>query len=328
VIQFSIILPVRNGGDYIKKSVASILSQSVPDFNLIILDSGSSDGTVEWVASLKDPRIIFYPSDKPLSIEENWGRIKYITRNEWMTIIGHDDLLSPDYLEIMKGLIEEYPDASLYAPHLDYIDADGNVIRTSKPMPAKQSGTDFLEKILQNKIGAVGLMMRSAHYDSVGGVPLYPGLMFADFPLWIEMTRISYKATAPESCMSYRVHKKSTTALAGDEKYNIAYELYIKYLASLKKIDSTFNRVINENAKHLIRLRCSEFSKRLLGIEKKDRKVFSTVASLVKRHKEYADLLIDNNSFDPSGDFKIRMAKILDSTAAGRFLYKLFRPLL
>ena len=321
MIQFSIILPVRNGGEYIKECVTSILSQSVPDFNLILLDSGSTDGTIEWITSLKDPRIVFYPSDKPLSIEENWGRIKTIPRNEWMTIIGHDDLLHPDYIKIMKALILEQPDASLYAPHFNFIDAAGNVIRTSKAMPPVQTGQQLLEKFLSQEIDAVGLVMRSKDYDAVGGIPLYPGLLFADFPLWVELTRIAYKATAAQSCLSYRVHHNSTTATSVNEKYHSAYELYINYLAGLKSQDAEFNEVINKNVVLLLRSRCIEFSKKLLGIPKKDRKTFATVAALVQAHKKYADLLIDNNTFDPSSLFKIRLAKLIYSTAASRNLY-------
>jgi glycosyltransferase involved in cell wall biosynthesis len=84
--QFSIILPVRNGGEYIKTCVQSILSQTITDFNLSILDSGSNDGTIEWLATINDPRVNIYLSDEPLTITQNWDRIKSIPRKEWMTI--------------------------------------------------------------------------------------------------------------------------------------------------------------------------------------------------------------------------------------------------
>src|ERR1700712_5266715 len=98
---FSIVLPVRNGGEYLKECVNSILAQTVSAFNLIILDSGSTDGTIAWLKTLNNERIIIHLSEKALSITENWDRIKTIPRNEWMTIIGHDDILYPDYLETM-----------------------------------------------------------------------------------------------------------------------------------------------------------------------------------------------------------------------------------
>jgi glycosyltransferase involved in cell wall biosynthesis len=48
-VKFSIILPVKNGGEYVKECVQSILAQSCPDFNLHILENCSTDGTAEWL---------------------------------------------------------------------------------------------------------------------------------------------------------------------------------------------------------------------------------------------------------------------------------------
>src|SRR6476660_6078686 len=111
LLKYSIILPVRNGGEYVKECVHSLLSQSLDNYNIIILDSGSTDGTTEWIKSLDNRKIIYYPSGKDLSIEQNWARIKDVTKNEFMTMIGYDDLLHPGYLKEMDELINKYPDA-------------------------------------------------------------------------------------------------------------------------------------------------------------------------------------------------------------------------
>ena len=99
--KYSIILPVRNGGQYVKECVQSILSQTITDFNLHILDNCSTDGTTEWIQSIKDDRIKVFLAERPLSIEENWARIIAIPKNEFITVIGHDDLLDPNYLGVM-----------------------------------------------------------------------------------------------------------------------------------------------------------------------------------------------------------------------------------
>ena len=83
--KYSVILPVRNGGEYVKESVNSVLAQYYSDFNFIILDNCSTDGTFEWLQSLTDERIILYPSDKSLTIEQNWARVLTIPKNEFIT---------------------------------------------------------------------------------------------------------------------------------------------------------------------------------------------------------------------------------------------------
>src|SRR5579872_3781791 len=95
VAKYSIILPVRNGGHYVKACVGSILAQTFVDFELLVLDNCSTDGTTEWLSTLKDPRIMIFPAEKPLTIEENWGRITRIPKKEFITLIGHDDILYP-----------------------------------------------------------------------------------------------------------------------------------------------------------------------------------------------------------------------------------------
>src|SRR4030095_13566809 len=107
-MKFSIILPVKNGGGYVKECVQSILNQTYTGFNLHILENCSTDGTAQWLQTLKDERIIVYPADKPLSREENWGRILEMAKNDYITMIGHDDLLDKNYLEVLNELILKY----------------------------------------------------------------------------------------------------------------------------------------------------------------------------------------------------------------------------
>ena len=122
-MKYSIILPVRNGGEYVKECVNSILTQSLNSFNLLILDNCSTDGTFEWIISLNDARIKIYPAAKSLSIEENWDRIKSLPKNEFITLIGHDDILDKHYLEVMDRLISKHSSnaVTLYAKRVKLI---------------------------------------------------------------------------------------------------------------------------------------------------------------------------------------------------------------
>src|SRR5882672_11129565 len=167
-MRFSIILPVRNGGHYVKECVASIQAQTLADFHLLILDNCSTDGTLQWLQSLGDSRIRIYPADRPLTIEENWGRITSIPKNEFITLIGHDDILDPHYLAVMDRLILQHPRASLYQAHFRYIDSKGETLKLCKPMDERQSPVEFLSFFLNGIIDTMGtgFMMRSADYDA------------------------------------------------------------------------------------------------------------------------------------------------------------------
>jgi len=325
--KFSIILPVRNGGSYVKECVNSILSQTRNDFNLIVLDNASTDGTLEWITALQDERIVIYPSAKSLSIEDNWARIAPVPKNEFMTCIGHDDILLPHYLEEVNKLIEQCPDASLYQTHFNFIDATGGLIRNCAAMEEMQTARDFLRDILAMKIdvNGTGFMVRSADYERMGGIPAYPNLLFADFYLWLELNRISYKVTSARNCFSYRLHQSMTTT-SPDEKFHSAFERFVQYLTLLKQADAGFSEVINDNAKAIVSFYCKSFSHRLLRTEMSLRNNM-TVQEWANKCDGFMNVLVDGNSFKPSTMGSVKIASVIDRIAIARKLFLIFKKI-
>jgi glycosyltransferase involved in cell wall biosynthesis len=322
-LEFSVVIPVRNGGEYIKECVNSILAQTVQNFDLIILDNASTDGTVAWLRSLNDSRITIYPSDQFLAIEQNWDRIKTVPRKKWMMITGHDDIMHPNYLEVISALIQKHPDASLYQPHFNFIDENGLIIEPCTPMSEKQSAADFFRVTKKN---GGGFMMRSADYDAVGGIPAYPSLFFSDFALWIELSRISYKATAPENCFSYRVHSKNTTSTTGIDLYQNGIDCFVTYLYSLKSKDPAFRKVLNEFGKDFLSTNCRSVAHRILKAPV-DKRGHLSVELIINKYRDFANLLIDNNTFDPADIPGMRLARTIDKFGLTRNLFLQFKKI-
>ena len=233
--KYNIILPVFNGGNLIKECIQSILKQSYNDFDLIILDNCSTDGTLKYIDSLHDDRISVYLSKENIGIVENWKRILDIKKSEFITLIGHDDILHPHYLEEINKLIELHPTASLYQTHFNFINAQGAFIKPCMPMAMQQSVSEFIacQMAQTNDSMGTGYMMRSKDFDMLGGMPQnYPNLIFADYELWVRLTKISYKATSEKFCFDYRIHN-SVSKKTNGEAYAIAFENYIHFIHSL-----------------------------------------------------------------------------------------------
>jgi glycosyltransferase involved in cell wall biosynthesis len=325
--KYSIILPVRNGGMYVRECISSILAQTLDDFNCIILDNCSTDGTTEWIASLNDPRIVCHRSPTSLTIEENWGRIRDTPKNEFMTMIGHDDILDSYYLAVMDELIRKHPDASLYQTHFRYIDSKGSTLRKCQPMDERQTAADLLAFSLFDNIDIMGtgFLMRSADYDRVGGIPAYPNLLFADFELWVELTRIGYKATAREESFAFRLHQ-STTAVSPDLKYQYAFERFIGYLTTAASSDPGFKEVIGRYALDFIRRYCKGLSHRLLRTPRKKR-AGQTVTGFVAECKQFADRLVPGNNYDPYQPLSMKLARDIDRFGLTRAAFLLFKKL-
>jgi len=326
VKKFSIILPVRNGDEYVKECVSSILNQTLNDFILIVLDNCSTDGTLQWIESLNDERIIIYRSTTPLTIEENWGRIVTVPKNEYITLIGHDDILKPGYLKAMNDLITRFPDATLYQTHFSYINSKGKMIRSCKPMEEVETCPEFLQSILQNKIDIVGtgFMMRSKDYDELEGIPLYPNLLFADFELWINLTAKKYKATSPVEGFYFRLHQ-STTSVSPNAKYQMAFEKFIYFLRTLKQKSSAYEDVIVKNADSFIMHYCKSLSHRILRTPQ-DNRDGSSINYVLQKGKEYSRILTSQENFNPS-DLSISTARIIDSNSITRKIFLLFKKI-
>jgi len=324
---FSIILPVYNGGQLVKECVRSILDQTVTDFDLLILDNNSDDGTLQWISGLNDDRIIIYPSPVRLSIEANWGRIKDIDKNEFITLIGHDDILHPHYLSEMEQLIAKHPNASLYQTHFSFINGAGGFTNHCMPMDEIQYGHEFLACQLARTMDSMGTgyMMRSKDYDRLGGIPAdYPNLIFADYQLWLQLGLISYKATSGKICFSYRVHN-SVSKLTNGENYQVAFEKYIRFIAALGK-ESEQVRLVTEKYGHdMLMYFCESLSHRLLKTAIASRK--TKVSEFINRCKDLAQLLIPGQPFEPNKKFRINIAAQIDSNFLSRSAFYYFKKI-
>jgi glycosyltransferase involved in cell wall biosynthesis len=322
--KFGIILPVRNGGEYMKECIGSILSQTLPDFDLHVLDNQSTDGGLHWIKSLNDNRIKIYPSDKSLTIEENWGRIKSIPKNEFITLIGHDDKLYPHYLQEMDDLIKKHPQASLYQAHYMYIDSKGDPLRPCLPMDEVQQAYEFLACQMMQTIESTGTgyMMRGKDYDDAGGMAThFPNLIFADFHLWIQLSAIRYKATTIKECFAYRIHE-SVSKLTGGEDYIKAFEQYVYFLNTIKNKEG-FKEVIERYGKKFLLQFCQSLSHRLLKMPRGKRAL--SVKQFIDNCKGYAQLLLPGQNFEPLSKPLIKIARQLDYNLLGRQLFAAYQ---
>lgn len=98
----SVIIPVYNGEAFVEKCIKSVLAQSISDLQIIMVDDGSSDGTLSILHeyALKDSRIeVIHQENGGVSKARNAGLA--IVRGEWVLFIDSDDSVTPDYCESM-----------------------------------------------------------------------------------------------------------------------------------------------------------------------------------------------------------------------------------
>lgn len=111
---FSVVIPLYNKEKHIKKSISSVLRQTYSNFELIVVDDGSTDLSATIVEGIKDERIkLLKKSNGGVSSARNYG-INH-ANNEYIAFLDADDEWKPNYLQEIKNMIEKFPNAGAYA---------------------------------------------------------------------------------------------------------------------------------------------------------------------------------------------------------------------
>jgi glycosyltransferase involved in cell wall biosynthesis len=235
-----IVLPVRNGADYIRQTVASLVAQSDRQWRLIVLDNASTDATREAVRSFGDQRIELVESDRALDIYQSWHRglavaERHSAENPLLTFVGHDDWFYPDFVATAKRMAAAHPQATLYQVLLDLVDGTGKVIRPGKPVPQRETWLDMAAMMAWNFRDSVGTgyFFRARDYVRVGGMPYLPRILHADHLLFLRLARLGYKHADQNRGCAYRLHSGSTSGAMSAAKINDQVEAYAGFVDAL-----------------------------------------------------------------------------------------------
>ncbi|RMF83411.1 MAG: glycosyltransferase, partial [Planctomycetota bacterium] len=128
----SIVLPVYNGADYVGESIESVLAQSYADFELIIVDDGSTDETPQIVDAYaaRDERVrVIHQKNQKLPMALNNGF--RAARGEWLTWTSADNRYKPEFLQMMIAELRRRPDWDCVYANQTIIDDDGRPLRGS-----------------------------------------------------------------------------------------------------------------------------------------------------------------------------------------------------
>lgn len=131
--QISIIIPIHNCEKYIGRCIDSVLAQSFKDYEILLLDNGSTDGTLEVLLSYekKFPDIIRVDSHENIGLGNNRNLGIELSRGKYLQFIDADDYLSPDYCETYYNEIENGGYDVVYGGYIR-IDSKGHILNTTR----------------------------------------------------------------------------------------------------------------------------------------------------------------------------------------------------
>ncbi len=208
----SVVMPVYNVEHFLSAAIESILAQSFADFELIIIDDGSIDGSLDIARSYVDPRIrVLAAPHRGLVSVRNRGLTE--ARGEYMACMDADDLSEPQRLLKQVACMEAMSSVVMLASSARLIDEQGRSLNKCVVPPT----TDRQMRVTlcaSNPIVNGSTMMRTRAVRAVGGYR--PGFPTAeDYDLWFRLGEVGDLAGIPEPLYQLRVHKSSTTASLG-----------------------------------------------------------------------------------------------------------------
>jgi glycosyltransferase involved in cell wall biosynthesis len=215
----SVFIPTYNRADMLRESIGSVLKQTYGDFELIISDNASDDGTESVVRSFNDPRIRYFKNDQNIGSRGNWNRCFVLARGEYVTILPDDDLMLPENLERKVQVLSGSEQVGFVHSQYHLIDADGQIIARNRDA---WGGSDRTSDCLENRqemftnpwnfVNCSTVVFRWACYRKFGGFTeeLFTGW---DYEYWLRIAAYYDVAFLASSLVSYRVHKGSETEL-------------------------------------------------------------------------------------------------------------------
>lgn len=206
----SVLLPVRNGERYINDAISSILSQSLSDFELIVVDDHSSDGTAGRLSAFAntDSRLVLLQSSQPGLVPAlEAGRAR--ARGRYIARMDADDIAAPSRLEQQAITLEANPRLVALGGQVAVIDENGAFVRTGHfPIHVAECRTHLS---LAAPFCHPAVMMRREPLDECGGYrSTYAPA--EDYDLWLRLARLGDFANLPTCVLSYRRHPVSVTS--------------------------------------------------------------------------------------------------------------------
>lgn len=181
----SVVMPLYNKRDYVRASVMSVLAQTFTDFELIVVDDGSTDGGAAALADIDDPRLsVIAQANAGVALARNRGIAA--ARHPWVALLDADDLWTPDHLAEIAAIIAARPDAGMVSTGIQLVRNAADV-RSPPPRPVTVAEIDYLAAATRDVhvVTSSSVALRKAAVLEIGGFRDYrPG---EDIDCWVRL---------------------------------------------------------------------------------------------------------------------------------------------
>jgi len=204
----TVIIASYNHGPYIEQSIQSVLDQTYPNIELLVIDDGSPDDSVERIQRLQAVHGFDFRVQQNQGLTNTLNGAIARAKGSLIVPFGSDDIMMPDRIAVQVAYMDGKPEVGICAGNIELIDANGNLFpekRQRRDVPFRR--LDFDDMFLERKPypPAPTLMIRREALDKVGGFD--PSIRLEDLYIELKITHAGYFIDRLNGVMArYRKH--------------------------------------------------------------------------------------------------------------------------
>ena len=197
----SVVIPTRDRLPLLAQTLHTVLSQSIDDLDVVVVDEASTDGTAEWLASHTDGRLRTVRHDTPRGLPAARNAGIETATGRWIAFVDDDDLWSPDKLELQLGAAEREGAGWAFGSAVDFTDGP-QLLRVTNPSPEDVGRLPWANTVPG---GGSNVVLLRELLDTVGvfdtSLPTCE-----DWDLWIRLVQEGQPAIVQLPVVAYRIH--------------------------------------------------------------------------------------------------------------------------
>jgi len=227
----SVVVPAFENAPYIRAAVASVLAQTYADFELVVADHSSSDGTWEILQEFAaDPRVRLLRTPAGGGAVRNWNRVTEAARGELVKLVCGDDLLAPEALATQVAAFDAHGDGVvMVASARDILDASGRVVVRGHGLGGLSGRVPGREAIRRSVVRGSNIfgepccvLLRRSTLEAVGGWHGDPGYL-TDQSTYCRVLLYGDLAIAPGTLAAFRISSTQwSVSLASEQARSVA----------------------------------------------------------------------------------------------------------
>lgn len=203
----TVFMAAYNAEEFIEESIISILNQSFKDFELIIVNDGSTDNTVAIVEQIKDPRIKLVHNPENMGLQATRNRLLDLATGKYIAILDSDDIASPDRLEAQVSFLENHSEIALCGGHAEVIDENDQFTGVKYIQPCNETLETFM--LFGNPFVNSTVLFRKKVFLELKGYRDYAPA--EDFDLFVRIAAKHRVANLDKTLVKYRVHQSNVS---------------------------------------------------------------------------------------------------------------------